>query len=344
MPRTPDRDLPGMSFTASTLSLRIAEWIGGRRGPEHGEVLLDRKRVYILPTRPGMVFAAAMLVLLVGSINYSLQLGYLLTFTVAAMAVVGMHHTHRNLARLVLRGQSAENVFAGDVISFEITLTNITAEPRHALCLSLLLPRRRRADAQTGAGASAVWADVPANGMQTVRIGLPTRRRGRRSCPRVRIETRFPFGLFQAWAYFHPALSAVVYPAPEVDPPALPAASGGNTTGVGVVSSGDDFAGVRPYQLGDPLKRVAWRLAARSEELSVKLFDAPGGGELVLDFARLPGTLDAESRLSRLTAWVLAADAAQVRYGLRLPGSELPLGQGAEHRERCLVALALHRA
>jgi len=279
-----------MSFTASPLSLRIADWIGGRRRPEHGPVLLDRKRVYILPTRPGMVFAAAMLVLLVGSINYGLQLGYMLTFTVVAMALVGMHHTHRNLARIVLRGQSAENVFAGDVVSFEITLTNPTAEPRYALQLSLLLPLRRRTDEQAGHGAPAVWADVPANGLQTARIGLPTRRRGHHACPRLRIETR-----------------------------------------------------LRPYQLGDPLKRVAWRLAARSEELSVKLFDAPGGGELLFDFDLLPGALDAEGRLSRLTAWVLAADAAQVRYGLRLPGKDLPLGHGADHRERCLVALALHR-
>jgi uncharacterized protein (DUF58 family) len=332
-----------MSFTASPLSLRIADWIGGRRRPEHGPVLLDRKRVYILPTRPGMVFAAAMLVLLVGSINYGLQLGYMLTFTVVAMALVGMHHTHRNLARIVLRGQSAENVFAGDVVSFEITLTNPTAEPRYALQLSLLLPLRRRTDEQAGHGAPAVWADVPANGLQTARIGLPTRRRGHHACPRLRIETRFPFGLFQAWAYFQPALSAVVFPAPEADPPPLPATRGGNASGSGVVSSGDDFAGVRPYQLGDPLKRVAWRLVARSEELSVKLFDAPGGGELLFDFDLLPGALDAEGRLSRLTAWVLAADAAQVRYGLRLPGKDLPLGHGPDHRERCLVALALHR-
>lgn len=332
-----------MSFTSSTFSLRIAQWISGRRGPEHGEVLLDRKRVYILPTRPGMVFAAAILVLLVGSINYGLQLGFMLTFTVAAMAVVGMHHTHRNLARIGLRGQSAENVFAGDVASFEITLTNPTVEPRYALCLSLMLPARRRAGSRDSEHPPAAWADVPANGLQTVRIGLPTRQRGRHSCPQVRIETRFPFGLFQAWAYFQPALAAIAYPAPEVDPPPLPVASGSDTNGVGVVSSGDDFAGVRPYQLGDPLKRVAWRLAARSEELSVKLFDAPGGGELLLDFDHLPGLPDLEGRLSRLTAWVLAADAAQVRYGLRLPGTDLPLGRGPEHRERCLIALALYR-
>jgi uncharacterized protein (DUF58 family) len=332
-----------MSFTSTGLSLRIADWIRGANGPEHGEVLLDRKRVYILPTTAGAVFAAAMLVLLIGSINYSLQLGFMLTFLVSSMAIVGMHHTHRNLARVTVRAQSAENVYAGDHVSYEFTLANPTAEARHALQLSLMLPMRRRAEKRAKMPPPSVWADVPAHGMATVRIGMGTRRRGRRPCPRIRIATRFPFGLFQAWSYVTPALSAVIYPTPEQDPPPLPIATGGNLTGLGVVSSGDDFAGVRPYVPGDPLKMVAWRLAARTDDLSVKLFEATGGGDLVLDYDQLPQQLDVEARLSRLTAWINAAETQQVRYGLRLPGASIELGGGTEHRTRCLTALALFR-
>ena len=73
-----------MSITANPLTLRITRWIAGRDGPEAGDVLLDRRRVYILPTAPGLGFGVALLVLLVGSINYSLQLGFLLTFLVAS--------------------------------------------------------------------------------------------------------------------------------------------------------------------------------------------------------------------------------------------------------------------
>ena len=135
-----------MTTFVHDLNMRLAAWIVGRRAPEHGEVLLHRKRVYILPTRAGLVFGAAMLVLLVGSINYGLQLGFLLTFLVTSMALVGMYHTHRNLARLSVRGQRAENVFAGDVVSFELGLANPTPEARHALKFSLMIPMRRRAE------------------------------------------------------------------------------------------------------------------------------------------------------------------------------------------------------
>ncbi|MDH4114732.1 MAG: hypothetical protein OEU89_04615, partial [Burkholderiaceae bacterium] len=73
-----------MSITANPVTLRVTNWIAGRQGAEAGDVLLDRRRVYILPTTPGLAFGVAVLVLLVGSINYSLQLGYLLTFLVAS--------------------------------------------------------------------------------------------------------------------------------------------------------------------------------------------------------------------------------------------------------------------
>src|SRR5262249_15125424 len=183
--------------------------------------------------------------------------------------------------------------------------------------------------------------DVAAKSGQSVRLPLPTRRRGRRGCPRVRIRTVFPFGLWQAWAYVRPGLEAIVYPKPEDDAPPLPMVMGGGEKGLGVAASGEDFAGVRPYQRGDPQKMIAWKLAARSDDLSVKLFDAEAGGELVLDYFALQATLDVETRLARLARWVLDAEAAHMRYGLRLPTESIAPSNGGEHRARCLTALAL---
>ncbi len=132
-----------------------------------------------------------------------------------------------------------------------------------------------------------------------------------------------------------------MYPAPEDDAPALPMVAGAAGEGISAVVGGEDFAGVRPYQAGDSQKRIAWRLAARSDALAVKLFETTAGTELVLDYTGLPVALTAEQRLSRLARWVLLADAAQLRYALRLPGGDAPADQGPAHRERCLQALAL---
>ena len=331
-----------MGITANPLTVRITSWIAGRQGPEAGDVLLDRRRVYILPTVPGLAFGAAVLVLLIGSINYSLQLGYLLTFLVASMAIVGMHSTHSNLAQLVLRGVRVEPVFAGDVAVFEITATNPGTMDRYALRFAFrLAPPRKRDKAQPPLAPQMVTVELPARGLRTVHVPLPAPVRGRLPAPRITVETRFPFGLWCAWAYLTPALAGMVYPKPEENAPPLPPAAGGDGDTVGMASSGDDFAGVRPYQPGDAQRLIAWRLAARSDELSVKQFEAAGGGELMLDFDALPPSMDLEARLSRLARWVLDADAAHMRYGLRLPDTMIFIGSGTPHREHCLTALAL---
>jgi uncharacterized protein (DUF58 family) len=324
-------------------SPHLADLIERYRGVETGDVLLDRNRIYILPTRSGLVFWAIVLVLLVGSINFSLQLGYLLTFTIVSMALVSMYDTHRNLSGLTVRGQSADPVHAGDVASFELTISNPFPTDRFALNFNFMLPARRRsADDQPEDPMPGTWVDVPAASVRRIGVGLPTRRRGRRPCPRIRLSTRFPFGLWEAWSYLRPDLSAVIYPAPEVDAPPLPPGHTADGESSGITAGGDEFSGVRPYRPGDPQKMIAWRLAARSDELSVKFFESTGGGDVWLDFDALPSSLNPEQRISRLAGWILMAQAAGLSYGLQLPAGRIDLGRGYEHCERCLEALALY--
>jgi uncharacterized protein (DUF58 family) len=321
----------------------LADWIERYHGAETGDVRLDRRRIYILPTRTGLVFWLVVFVLLIGSINFSLQLGYLLTFTIVSMALVGMYHTHRNLSGLTIRGQGADPVHAGDVASFELTISNPYPTERYALNFNFMLPARRWRipDKEPEDPMPGTWVDVPAASVIRVGVGLPTRRRGRRNCPRIRVSTRFPFGLWEAWSYLRPGLSAVIYPSPESDAPPLPPVGDGYEESSGIAAGGDEFSGVRPYQAGDPRKMIAWRLAARSDELSVKFFETTGSGDVLLDFDSLPSNLNVEQRLSRLAGWLLMAEAAGLSYGLRLPTSQVGKGRGHSHRERCLEALAL---
>ena len=223
------------------------------------------------------------LILLIGSINYMLQLGYLLTFLVASMAVVGMHNTHSNLAQIVLRCVRSSRFTPATSRPFEINVTNPTTVDRFALRFSFA--HAVGADAFSPlfqpAGARPELTDDhdrAAGARFAHRRGAIARAASRAACrrPASTIETRYPFGLWRAWAYLTPALTAMVYPAPEFDAPPLPLTGAGGGDSVGMASSGDDFAGVRPYQPGDAHKMIAWKLAARSDELSVKQFDAAG--------------------------------------------------------------------
>ena len=128
----------------------------------------------------------------------------------------------------------------------------------------------------------------------------PPAARGWLRAPRVRLSTRFPLGLFRAWSYWQPDCRVLVYPFPEQDAPPLPMAGAAAVPTAAAAPGSDDFAGVRSYQPGDPLRQLAWRQIARLDpelggQLVTKHFEGGAADELVLDFDALPPRLDLEA-------------------------------------------------
>jgi uncharacterized protein (DUF58 family) len=304
------------------------QWVFRRHGPEPGVVFLTQRRVYILPTRPGVVFGVSLILMLIGSINYNLSLGYVLTFLLAGLGVVSILHTFRNLVHLYISGGRVSPVFAGETAQFQIVLENRQGFTRYALVLAC--------------GAARAGCDVPAQRHQTVELGVKTERRGWLPLPRVTIDTRFPLGLTRAWSYVQPDMRALVYPRPDTAPLPLPEADSQTGDAVSTGVGTDDFAGLRPYHSSDSPRHVAWKASARSEIMLTKLFSGRASSELWFDWEQLPPGMGVEARLSRLARWVLLAEQSELRYGLRLPGASVPPGEGLPHRDRCLRELALY--
>jgi len=322
--------LIAISSPFSLVRRRLRHWWQSRL-PLVDTTTLTQRNVYILPTRPGLMLAATLLVLLVGSINYQLNLGYLLTFLLAGSAVASMHVCHATLRGLTLSLSPPEPTFAGHSAAVAIVLTNARRTARHGIGLALL-------DATHADRWS--WSDVQAQGQSTVQVAFRAERRGLHPVPPLTAETRFPIGTFRVWTVWRPASQVLVYPAPEPQPPPLPEGEprGGGAAATRVQASGE-FDGVRAYRRGDPMKLVVWKKAAKADELVSRDTNQAQSRELWLDFARA-GHLGVEQKLSRLTAWVLQADRLGLEYGLRLPGIQLSPDAGPAHRRKCLEALA----
>jgi uncharacterized protein (DUF58 family) len=309
-------------------------WLPRAGKLDAGEVVLKQRRVFILPSRPGLGFAVLMAVLLIGSINYALGLGFGLTFLALSCALVDMVATYRNLAHLALQQGRAAPVFAGQEVQFELQVFNRTRLARYAI----------RADFSDVAEPRHV-ADIAPGTHAILTLSVPTVQRGWVAPARIKLSTHFPLGLFTAWSYWRPAARALVYPRPEDGAPSLPLGGG---SGNSLRAAGhDDFAGVRNYQAGDSPRQLAWRQIARLDPsiggaLVSKHFEGGGGDELVLDFDALPATLDLELRLSRLTRWVLDAESRALPYAFRLGALRFDAALGAAHQAACLRALALH--
>ena len=319
---------------------RFRSWFENRL-PLTDHVTLTQRTVYILPTRPGLMLGVTLLVLLVASINYQLNLGYLLTFLLAGSALVGMHVCHGTLRGLAMNVQAPSAHFAGATAPIDVKLTNSSRSTRHGIGLSLLGSQDTAKNALHWA-----WADVPARASSNVQIAFTPQRRGLHRLPTLTAETRFPLGTFRVWTVWRPAAQLLVYPQPEANPPPLPPGeprSGGAANALRTQNSGE-FDGVRGYKRGDPLKLVVWKKAAKADEqgngLVVRDTQQAQQHELWLDFMQA-GTSDNEHKLSRLCAWVLQADKSGLNYGLRLPLLAIKPASGEVHKRQCLEALAL---
>ncbi len=310
---------------------RFRQWWQARL-PLADTLTLTQRNVYILPTRPGFMLGATLLVLLVGSINYQLNLGYLLTFLLAGSAAVGMHVCHATLRGLTLNLMPPAAQFAGAAAMLSVVLSNSRKSVRYGVGLAVLDATHE--DHWT-------WTDVPAQGTCTVHVAFRPERRGLHRVPPLTAETRFPLGTFRVWTVWRPAAQVLVYPQPEAHPPPLPPGeprAGGAATAR--VQTTGEFEGVRAYRRGDPLKMVVWKKAAKSDELVSRDTMQSQRQELWLDFDQC-GVADPEARISRLAAWVLQADKLGSDYGLRVPGQQVAPAAGEAHKRRCLEVLAL---
>lgn len=319
----------GTAAAGSPRARRWRDWFYGYRAPEQGRIVLGHRRVYILPSRLGLMFGVTLVIMLIGSINYVLSLGFMLTFVLAGMGIAGMVHTVRNLARLAIVAGRVEPVFAGESAQFRLHLENAAPWERPAVML------------RHAPSGSQMVADVPAAGGIEVVLAIPAPRRGWLPIGRVTLETRYPIGLFRAWSYIEPELRALVYPRPESSP--LPAPRPDSAAGAMLSNARgtDDYSGLRGYQPADSPRHVAWKAVARSEDMLTKQFSGQAAARLWLDWAQLPAGMDTEARLSRMAGWVLESERRGLRYGLRIPGTQLEPAHGEAHRNACLSALAL---
>lgn len=301
---------------------------------------LDRRRVYIFPTCYGLMLAVLLVAILLGSINYDNALGYLLSFLLGGLFLIGMLHTYRNLVGLSLRELETTPVFAGEPARFVVGLDNREGQPRYELEVAHA-PRRRD---RTGAASPTPALRIAAGEIGYAVVVRPSSRRGWLDCGRIRITSVFPLGMLRAWAYFTPATACLVYPAPAGSQPLPYELTPEPSTAPSAATGTDDFAGLRAYSPGDSTRAIDWKTLARSQELLVKRFRGGGRPQLRLRWEMVAAIPGLEARLSQLARWVIEAETAGAQYSLELPHTTVTPGSGRTHAAQCLRQLALYPA
>lgn len=308
--------------TARILFNRLKNYFINRRGRELLPVSLHWRRLYVLPSKPGLFFFLICSIMMLAGLNFNNNMSLMLVFLLFGMAHVILYKTFFNLRNVVVNQVHAAPVFVGE---------------RYALRLQLSAPDNRY-QIQVEMDDSADTANIINNAGQWQLSSL-AEQRGYINVPRLKLLTRYPLGLVTVWAYCQPKSSVLVYPRPEQ--PCPPFVHHGGVEGPDTsVIQGDEMDDLRDYQSGDPIRDIAWKKSAQGQGTFVKKYHLKQGRELCFDYNQL-NLKGIEARLSRLTAWVVVAEKQSLTYQLKLPQFDSGMGMGEKHYHGCLTALAL---
>lgn len=241
------------------------QWFRVAQSPQN-IATLNPRQIYILPTRWGVLYAVMLIGLLIGSINYSLSLGFYVTFLLASLGNIAMLHTWRNLVHLQITVVKASPVFAGDDAEITVKVTDTKNRPRYSLAAYFAENTHQ-----------AVVHNIAANDAQLFQVPLNTSTRGLQSLPRLTLNTQFPLNLLHAWAVIENPFQVLVYAKPSdlAVPQAL--SIDANVQGSSHLNKGDeDFNGHKNYQFGDSPSRVDWKASSRSIGLFTKVYSGSG--------------------------------------------------------------------
>jgi len=320
-----------MAATIADLRIRALTYAERRlpaltrlRKPEPLPIRLDRRRIYVVPTGSGFAFGVLLFVMMLGALNYGNNPALLLTCVFGAACGASLFAGFRAMNGLCLTRTGADECHAGAPLALNLRFAS-TARVRPSL-------RFRHGENETAFA-------LPAGTEGDVTLMLATERRGWFRPGRIRVSTEYPLGLFHIWSWLNPDAQFLVYPTAETPAPPLPAGDGRENEATRA-GAGEDHAGLRDYRITDPPRLIAWKASARHDTLLVRDAERRSDDALMLDYFALRG-IDVETRIRRLTAWVLAAESGSHEYVLRIPGTAIGPGIGAVQRHACLRALAL---
>lgn len=319
-----------LATEASTAGQRFDHWVQERvrkrRGPSELPLAFEYRDIYVMPTRFGFWFGLLLALTALGGLNFNNNMTLMLGFLLAAIAQLTTLLAYRNLAGLRVEAILTTPVFAGEEACFRVLVRN--PEERTRFAIEAVSPESRDCK------------DIAAQNTIPLTLKQLSFDRGWMPMEPFRLENRYPLGLFRAWAVLIPGARCLVYPKPATHPPPLPRTGRGDH-GAAHQGEGEHFHGLREFQPGDPLRRIAWRTSARHQTLYSRVMESPSEEACELNWYLMGGG-DAEEKLSILTAWVLRAERRKIPYSLEMPGAALPANLGEDHRDACLEILALH--
>jgi uncharacterized protein (DUF58 family) len=179
-------------------------------------------------------------------------------------------------------------VFAGEPVQISMVIRNGKRLSLPVARATIALPEGLVPE-QGSAGSSLRGfrrtISVPAQSSVRVTFPIAATRRGEFTLERVSVELADPFDLAPAGLDVTPDAELLVMPEQRIRMPVRVLRRqpfGVPTRAAQMFEERERFAGVRPYEQGDPLNRIHWRLTAHAAVLQTKLFEPTRSADVML--------------------------------------------------------------
>jgi len=289
---------------------------------QHQNLRIGLRRVFILPSALGWLWAAVGGLLYVLGVNTSSNVPLILGFLMLALQLLAIFLTAQTLHGLQLHWPTQIEGWAAEQLPLPVQLT----VPKGSRYLGLQLgPRGQR------------WEGICPAGVQQIPVPWQGESRGLHKLPRLRIDSQAPLGLWVCWVRLQLNSEALLYPAPvAVSEMPWPQAVG--TKQSQQSAEPHDFHSLQPHRPEEGPQRLAWKQLARGHGEFSKRFEAPTAQAVLLSLQ--PG-IEKEKGLSAIAARIKQLAANGETYGLQLLQLNINPGNGTNHRRECLRSLAL---
>ncbi len=308
---------------------KFSDWIS-KKIPAREQIRLNKKNIFILPSKYGFVFLIVAAAVFLSGVNYSNNLMLLLSFLLISLFTLSVVFTFRNLSGLVISASETEGCFVGEQAMFRIVVERDGDRCYENIRLYIL-------------DTAVELVNLFDQREQTVELLVDATARGYLNPGRITVETIFPLGFFKAWSWIDLNMKALIFPKP-IECQISPSADVKSQSGpIANPHGADDFYGLKRYTPGDPISHCCWKSLSRGQPLTTKEFVNPVDSTISLRLSDMPAS-DIETKLGNLCYWVIKSAEQSQFFSLDLGDSQLTVGNDPNHTREALSRLAFYRA
>ena len=294
-----------------------------KRKHNKSNLVLKHHNIYVVPSKFGLSFLCFNILIFILGSNYQNNLILLSAYLLISFFIISILQSYFNLMNTQITFSSAEDGIEKTGYNLSFLISN------SSMAYSLIIQSQN----------NETLIETIGKDQKNIKIQVTGLKRGKHKVARLKILSRYPFGLMSVFSYSLFPKTVYIYPTPlPVISHSMTLSDQADQKNEFFVKGSNEFYAIREHQVGEPFSRVSWKHYAKTQQFLLKEFTESYSGDFIFNLSDMPG--DFETKLKHLSYLLNQAHHDELTFGLNLPNCKIPAAKGFHHLELCLRALS----